>query len=125
MMSGMGRIFHYEDSLSNSSMAANDSTESPVLTFPDPSKALKKVYADDREIRPMARVGLESNGSDGEVQLANPRYRFQSEWRLGTDSRKGYESESHIGRYLGEMQYLLPYIGWEFPYRGLKKKEKK
>jgi hypothetical protein len=45
----------------------------------------------------MARVGLESNGSDGEVMLANTRYRFQTEWGPGTDQTKGYESESHFG----------------------------
>src|SRR5258708_39887189 len=82
MMSGMGRIFHYEAS-------------PPNPEIENPQKAIKKGYSDDREIRPMARVGLESNGSDGEGQLANTHYRFQSEWRLGTHSRKGYESESH------------------------------
>ena len=111
MMSGMGRIFHYEDS-------------PPNPEVPDPQKAIKKVYADDREIRPMARVGLESNGSDGEVQLSNTRYRFQTEWRVGTDSRKGYETESHIGRYLGQMQYWLPYVGWDFRYRSDRTPEK-
>jgi hypothetical protein len=104
MMSGMGRIFHYEDS-------------PPNPQVPDPQQAIKKVYSDDREIRPMARIGLESNGSDGEAQLANTRYRFQTEWRIGTNSRSGYESESHLGRYLGTMQYWLPYIGWDFRYR--------
>jgi len=111
MMSGMGRIFHYEDSPPNPEIA-------------NPQQALKKVYADDREIRPMARVGLESNGSDGEVQLSNTRYRFQSEWRVGTDSRKGYESESHLGRYLGTMQYWMPYAGWDFRYRSHSTPEK-
>ncbi|GGA98577.1 multicopper oxidase domain-containing protein [Puia dinghuensis] len=111
MMSGMGRIFHYEDS-------------PPPPGIPHPQKALKHLYSDDREIRPMARIGLESNGSDGEAQLANTRYRFQTEWRLGTDSRKGYESESHLGRYLGTMQYWLPYIGWDFRYRSLITTEK-
>ncbi len=106
MMSGMGRIFHYEGS------------------SPDSGQDLRKVYADDRAIRPMARVGLESNGSDGEVMLANTRYRFQTEWRLGTDDIKGYESESHLGRYLGKMQYWLPYIGWDFRDRRSNESEK-
>ena len=111
MMSGMGRIFHYEGSPPN-----------PGL--PDPKAALQKVYSDDREIHPMARTSLESNGSDGEAMLADTRYRFQTEWRLGTDARKGYESESHLGRYLGQMQYWLPYIGWDFRYRSIHEKEK-
>jgi FtsP/CotA-like multicopper oxidase with cupredoxin domain len=106
MMSGMGRIFHYEGSPADS------------------GQDLRKVYADDREIRPMARVGLESNGSDGEAMLANTRYRFQTEWRLGTDDVKGYESESHFGRYLGRMQYWLPYVGWDFRYRRSNENEK-
>jgi len=116
MMSGMGRIFHYTDS--------TGSAFSPIPGIDDPQKALKKIYSDDREIRPMARVGLESNGSDGEVMVANTRYRFQSEWRIGTDGDKGYESESHFGRYLGKMQYWLPYVGWDFRYRRDSRPEK-
>jgi FtsP/CotA-like multicopper oxidase with cupredoxin domain len=114
MMSGMGRIFHYEDSTEKS---GQDPTSNPAQN-------LQKVFADDREIRPMAKVGLESNGSDGEAMLADTRYRFQTEWRLGTDASKGYESESHFGRYLGRMQYWLPYIGWDFRYRRTNEKEK-
>jgi FtsP/CotA-like multicopper oxidase with cupredoxin domain len=106
MMSGMGRIFHYEGSP------------------PDSGQDLRKVYADDRAIRPMARVGLESNGSDGEAMLANTRYRFQTEWRLGTNAVKGYESETHFGRYLGGMQYWLPYIGWDIRDRQSNEQEK-
>jgi FtsP/CotA-like multicopper oxidase with cupredoxin domain len=111
MMSGMGRIFHYVDS-----------TGDPATVWD--SAALRKVYADDREIRPMARVGLESNGSDGEAMLADTRYRLETEWRLGTDDAKGYESESHFGRYLGKMQYWLPYVGWDFRYRRSNEQEK-
>jgi len=111
MMSGMGRIFHYEGSPRN-----------PGL--PDSSTALRHIYSDDREIRPMARVGLESNGSDGEAMLSDTRYRFQTEWRLGTDARRGYESESHLGRYFGTMQYWMPYVGWDFRYRRTGEKEK-
>jgi Multicopper oxidase len=110
MMSGMGRIFHYEGSPRNRGL-------------PDSATALRHIYSDDRAIRPMARVGLESNGSDGEAMLADTRYRFQTEWRLGTDARKGYESESHLGRYLGQMQYWLPYVGWDFRYRRTGEKE--
>jgi hypothetical protein len=91
---------------------------------PGSPAALRKVYADDREIRPMARGSLESNGSDGEAMLADTRYRLETEWRLGTDDVKGYESESHFGRYLGKMQYWLPYVGWDFRYRRSDEKEK-
>jgi CopA family copper-resistance protein len=104
MMSGMGRIFSYADSPAN-----------PDL--PNPQKALRKVYRDDRRAHFMARIGLESNGSDGELMLSNTRYRLQTEWRLGMNTADGYESESHIGRYIGKMQFLLPYIGWDYRYR--------
>lgn len=117
MMSGMGRIFHYVDSPVDSAMAGSGPA-------PGSPAALRKVYADDREIRPMARASLESNGSDGEAMLADTRYRLETEWRLGTDDVKGYESESHFGRYLGKMQYWLPYVGWDFRYRRSDETEK-
>ena len=104
MMSGMGRIFSYENSPPN-----------PEL--PDPQKSLRKLYRDDRRVHPMARVGLESNGSDGEFMVANTRYRLQTEWRIGMNDKDGYESESHFGRYIGKMQFFLPYVGWDFRYR--------
>ncbi len=104
MMSGMGRLFSYENSPPN-----------PEL--PDQQKALKKIYADDRKIHMMAKIGLESNGSDGEIIFANTRFQFQTEWRIGLNDKNGYESESHFGRYLGKMQWLFPYIGWDYRYR--------
>jgi hypothetical protein len=123
MMSGMGRIFHYIDLPADSIQARRDSgAAAPGAS--NPTQNLKKVYADDRQIRPMARVALESNGSDGEVQLSDTRYRFQTEWRIGTDPEKGYETESHFGRYLGKMQYWFPYAGWDFRYRETGEKEK-
>ena len=70
MMSGMGRIFTYDQTPPN-----------PQL--PDPKKALRKVYHDDRRFYFSAQVGLESNGSDGEMMLSNTRWMLQTEWRLG------------------------------------------
>lgn len=104
MMSGMGRIFSYEDSPAN-----------PEL--PNPKKALRKLYHDDRAFHTMTRLGLETNGSDGEWMLANTRWMIQTEWRLGLHKQHGWESESHIGRYVGPKQFLLPYVGWDFRYR--------
>jgi len=104
MMSGMGRVFSYENSPPN-----------PQL--PDPEHAYKMLKMDDRMIHAMARVGIETNGSDGEIMLANTRYRFTTEWRVGFDKEMGYESESHFGRYLGRNQWLFPYVGWDFRKR--------
>jgi len=106
MMSGMGRIFRYDNNL-------------PNPEIPNPKLAQRKLFADDRMIHIMGRVGLESNGSDGEIMLANTRYRVQTEWRVGFQSHHGYESESHFGRYFGKMQWLFPYVGWDFRNRSI------
>lgn len=111
MMSGMGRIFRYADS-------------QPNPEVPDRKMAVKMIYMDDRRIHPYARVGLESNGSDGEAVVANTRYRLQTEWRIGLNSRSGYESETHFGRYLGRMQFWFPYVGLDFRYRTRHEAEK-
>src|SRR5690606_31719621 len=105
MMSGMGRVFSYQNTLV-------DKTD-----ITDPKVAKRGLNSDDRQYHPMARIGLESNGSDGEIMLANTRYRFTTEWRIGLDKDMGYESESHFGRYIGRMQWLFPYVGWDFRKR--------
>jgi len=103
MMSGMGRIFSYENS--------------PVNTqIPDPKAALQKLYSDDRKAHLMANIGLESNGSDGTLRLANTRYSLSSEWRLGFKAAHGYESETYFGKYIGKMQWLMPFIGFDYHY---------
>lgn len=104
MMAGMGRIFTYENS-----------TPNPFI--PDQRKALKTVYRDDRRFYYSAQVGLESNGSDGEMILSNTRWVLQTEWRLGMNARKGFENEFHIGRLLGRNQWWMPYVGFDWRYR--------
>jgi FtsP/CotA-like multicopper oxidase with cupredoxin domain len=111
MMSGMGRIFSYENSPAN-----------PEI--PDPAAGLKKIYADDRKVHLAAKVGLESNGSDGEITFAGTRLKLQTEWRIGLNSKDGYESESYLGKYLGEMQWLFPYVGWDVRHNSSKDMEK-
>lgn len=98
MMSGMGRIFTYEDSPHN-----------PLLG--DHHKAMEMVYDDDRRYFSAANVGLANNGSIGEYRYANTRYQFATEWRLGLNKQNGYEIETHLGRFFGDNQYLLVYIG--------------
>lgn len=110
MMSGMGRVFSYENS-------------PPNPEVPDPAMAYKMLKKDDRMLHTMARVGLESTGSDGEIMVANTRYRLSTEWRLGLNDRHGYESESHFGRYFGKMQWLFPYVGWDVRYRKMNEPE--
>ncbi|HEX9511871.1 MAG TPA: multicopper oxidase domain-containing protein [Puia sp.] len=104
MMSGMGRIFHYEDT-------------PPNPEIPDPKLAQRKLFADDRMPHFMAKVGLESTGSDGNAMLAQTRWQASTLWNLGTDNMMGYESETMIGRYLGRMQWWFPYIGFDYHYK--------
>ncbi|WP_295200496.1 multicopper oxidase domain-containing protein [Sediminibacterium sp.] len=104
MMSGMGRIFSYENT-------------PPNLQIPDPKKALRKVYRDDRRFYLGAQIGLETNGSDGEIMYSNTRWMIQNEWRLGTNREQGYENEFHIGRLIGRNQWFMPYIGFDWRYR--------
>jgi CopA family copper-resistance protein len=104
MMSGMGRIFSYQNS-------------PPNPEIPDPKYAQRKLFADDRMFHFMAKIGLESNGSDGEMMAANTRWKISTMWHLGFDDMMGYESETMIGRYLGKMQWLYPYIGFDYHYQ--------
>jgi hypothetical protein len=104
MMSGMGRIFSYENSPLN-----------PEI--PDPAKAIKKIYADDKHFYAMAKVGLENNGSDGNASLANTRWKLSTLWHLGLHDHDGYESETMIGRYFGQMQWLYAYGGFDYHYK--------
>ncbi len=104
MMSGMGRVFSYENS-------------PPNPEIPDPKLAQRKLFADDRQFHTMARIGLESNGTDGEAMLANTRYKLSTMWHLGYHDLHGYESETMFGRYLGRMQWWFPYVGFDYHFK--------
>jgi hypothetical protein len=112
MMSGMGKIFSYENS-------------PPNPEIPDPKYAQRKLFSDDRMFHPMATIGLESNGSDGEFMLANTRYRLSTEWRLGLKAHHGNESETYLGRYFGKMQWLFPFIGFDYHYNSMENEKEK
>jgi CopA family copper-resistance protein len=111
MMSGMGRIFSYENSPHNPEV-------------PDSAMAYRMVKMDDRMPHLMAKVGLESNGSDGQVTLANTRWQASTIWHLGLSDKKGYESETMIGRYFGKMQWLYAYTGFDYHYKQYDPNEK-
>ncbi|MBS7566869.1 multicopper oxidase domain-containing protein [Mucilaginibacter sp. Bleaf8] len=111
MMSGMGRVFSYENS-------------PPNPEVPDPAKAYRMVQADDRHFYASAKIGIESNGSDGTAALANTRWKFSTLWHLGLNSADGYESETMAGRYFGRMQWLYGYVGFDVHYRRNHEEEK-
>ena len=104
MMSGMGRVFSYENSPAN-----------PEI--PNPKLAQRKLFADDRMPHFMAKVGVESNGSDGMAMFAQTRWKASTLWHLGYRDMHGYESETMVGRYLGRMQWLYPYVGFDYHYK--------
>jgi FtsP/CotA-like multicopper oxidase with cupredoxin domain len=112
MMSGMGRVFSYENSPSN-----------PQIT--DQKLAMRKLNSDDQRPYLLANVGLESNGTDGTVSLANTRYRLSTDWRVGLKGRYGTESETYFGRYIGKMQWLFPFIGYDYHYNGVRNEQEK
>jgi len=106
MMSGMGRVLSYED-------------QTPNPLIPDPKLAQRKLFADDREFHIMAENDFATNGNDGELMYQSTRWSIGTEWRLGYNDTHGYETETHIGRYIGKMQWLMPFVGFDWRYRKL------
>ena len=104
MMSGMGRVFTYENQEAN-----------PLI--PNPKLAQRKLYAEDRKFHLMAENDFATNGNDGMLMLQNTRWSIGTEWRLGYNDMHGYETETHIGRYIGKMQWFMPFIGFDWRYR--------
>ena len=104
MMSGMGRVFSYEN------QAANPEIKNPKY-------AQRKLFADDRKFHFMAENNFSTNGNDGMAMYSNTRWQLSSEWRLGYNAMHGYEVENHLGRYVGRMQWFMPFIGYDYRYR--------
>lgn len=104
MMSGMGRIISYSDQIPNPNL-------------PNVKRAFSRLKAEDKKFHFMARNDIASNGNDGMVMLQNTRWSIGTEWRLGYNDHHGYETETHIGRYFGQMQWLMGFVGFDWRYR--------
>ena len=104
MMAGMGRVFTYEN-------------QAPNPLIPKPKFAQRKLFGEDRKFHFMAENDFATNGNDGMAMLSNTRWNIGVEWRLGYNDHHGYETETHIGRYIGKMQWLMPFIGFDWRYR--------
>ena len=104
MMAGMGRVFTYEN-------------QAPNPLIPDPKLAQKKLFGEDRKFHFMGENDFASNGNDGMIMFGSTRWSIGTEWRLGYTDHHGYETETHIGRYLGKMQWWMPFIGFDWRYR--------
>jgi CopA family copper-resistance protein len=106
MMAGMGRVFTYKD-------------QAPNPEIPNAKLAKRKLFADDRRFHFMGENDFATNGNDGMAMFSNTRWSIGTEWRLGYSDMHGYETETHIGRYIGKMQWLMPFIGFDWRYRKL------
>lgn len=104
MMAGMNRVFSYQDQSLN-----------PYL--PNKKWAYKKLQRESNKFHLMAENDFATNGNDGMLMLQNTRWSIGTEWRLGYHDRHGYETETHIGRYIGKYQWLMPFIGFDWRYR--------
>lgn len=106
MMAGMGRVFTYKD-------------QAPNPEIPNAKLAKRKLFADDRRFHFMGENDFATNGNDGMAMFSNTRWSIGTEWRLGYHDMHGYETETHIGRYIGKMQWIMPFIGFDWRYRKL------
>jgi hypothetical protein len=104
MMAGMNRVFSYEE-------------QAPNPYLPNKEWAYKKLQKESNEFHFMAENDFATNGNDGMAMLQNARWSFGTEWRLGYHDGHGYESETHIGRYIGKNQWFMPFVGFDWRYR--------
>lgn len=104
MMAGMNRVFSYENSAPN-----------PLL--PDKEWAYRELQKESNMSHLMAENDFATNGNDGRAMVQNARWSFGTEWRLGYNDKHGYETETHIGRYIGKNQWFMPFIGFDWRYR--------
>lgn len=103
MMAGMNRVFAVGD------------YKNPEL--PNKEEAYKMLQNESNEWHLMAENDFATNGNDGQAMLQNARWSIGTEWRLGYNNMHGYETETHVGRYIGKMQWLMPFIGFDWRYR--------
>jgi FtsP/CotA-like multicopper oxidase with cupredoxin domain len=100
MMSGMGRVFSVDDDAAgiDSSFAYN----------------ARKFYKDDRALHVMVNGSVATNGSEGMMMLQNTRWQLSADWMTEFKEHPSVESEVHLGRYFGNMQWFFPYIGLHY-----------
>ncbi len=104
MMAGMNRVFSYEN-------------QAPNPYLPNKKWAYKKLQAESNQFHFMAENDFATNGNDGMAMLQNTRWSFGTEWRLGYHEEHGYETETHVGRYIGKNQWFMPFVGFDWRYR--------
>tara|TARA_R110000737_G_scaffold131637_1_gene163402 strand:- start:8708 stop:10990 length:2283 start_codon:yes stop_codon:yes gene_type:complete len=104
MMAGMNRVFSYED-------------QAPNPYLPNKPKAYRNLQQESNGLHFMFANDFATNGNDGNLMFQNTRWSLGTEWRLGYHDRHGYETETHIGRYIGKNQWFMPFVGFDWRYR--------
>ena len=104
MMSGMGRVFTYEDSPDNKQIK-------------DAKFAYRKFFNESNKFHIYFENDVSSNGNDGKFRYHNTRWSIDGDWRAGYNAKDGYEVEFHVGRYIGQYQWFKPFIGYVNKYR--------
>ncbi|MFZ4863016.1 multicopper oxidase domain-containing protein [Sphingobacterium sp. Mn56C] len=103
MMAGMNRVFEVGN------------YHNPLLH--DKKMAYKMLQMESNMPHFSIKNDFATNGNDGQARLQNTRWSVGTEWRLGYNDVHGYEVETHVGRYIGRMQWLMPFIGFDWRYR--------
>lgn len=105
MMSGMNRVL------------ATGDYQNPLL--PNKKKAYRALQRESNALHFMFENDFATNGNDGQLMFQNTRWRFGTEWRLGYNNNHGYETETHVGRFIGRNQWFMPFVGFDWRYRRL------
>jgi FtsP/CotA-like multicopper oxidase with cupredoxin domain len=100
MMSGMGRVFTYEDSPDNKQIK-------------DVKFANRKFFNENKKFHIYFENDFSSSGNDGKFRYHNTRWSIDGDWRAGYNAKDGYEVEFHVGRYIGQYQWFKPFIGYD------------
>lgn len=103
MMGGMNRVF--------------DVGEYKNPEIKDRKKMYKKLQRSSNPIYFSIENDFASNGNDGQLALENARWSLTSAWRLGYTNRRGFELETHLGRYIDKNQWFMPFIGLDWRYK--------
>ena len=99
MMTGMGRVFSYENSAPN-----------PQL--PDKEQSYKKFLSSNVMINTTAMLDVESNKLHFEnMTMFGPRWMNVNELHTNYDFSH-YEGSVKVGRFLGKYQWAMPYVGF-------------
>ncbi|MGV8993673.1 MAG: multicopper oxidase domain-containing protein [Flavobacterium sp.] len=104
MMAGMNRVFSYDE-------------QEPNLYLPNKQASYKMLQVESNMMNLMAENDFATNGNDGQIMFQNTRWSIGTEWRIGYNAENGYETETHIGRYIGKNQWLMPFVGFDWRYR--------